>query len=546
MASTSRTSTPAGSGACSRQRSSLSGRPCCSAPGSSRRSSCRASPATGSRRRSRSRTSGSRSREGDYFEAVSSPSPFLHYWSLSVEEQFYLVWPVTLLLAFRLGRRRSVIGAVILAIGIASLAAAILLTDIAASWAFYSLPTRAWQLAAGGLLAVAALAPLPLPRRRDGARERSPGPGSRRSSLGSMLLDESLAYPGAWALVPTLGAAALIAGGDRALSPGLLLRTAPMRFLGRISYALYLWHWPLLVLPVVALGGGAGARARASRSSVSRSRVATLSTVLVEEPIRRGVGTGDGPTPGGRRRRPRHGAPAERRRRRRHDRLRHRCRDRGIAARGDGRADEARPSRDGPTKVARSSSSPRTRSSRWARSSMTGPRPGRRRRPDPAPSTSPPAGAGATSHRRASRRSEPHGITDAAATDRTRRAAGGLADGRVGRGARAAGHPRRPRAPAARHPAPDAAPAAAAAGPPRATGHPPARRRQAERLGCARGRGAPPAQRLPPRRGGHRAADVRVGGDAGVARSSRSSATRTRRTGIRPCARSRTRSAGGS
>jgi peptidoglycan/LPS O-acetylase OafA/YrhL len=73
--------------------------------------------------------------------------------------------------------------------------------------------------------------------------------------LGGLALDESLAYPGLWALIPTLGAAAIIAGGDRVGGPGVLLGLAPIRFLGRISYSLYLWHWPLLVLPAVALGG---------------------------------------------------------------------------------------------------------------------------------------------------------------------------------------------------------------------------------------------------------------------------------------------------
>ena len=230
--------------------------------------------------------------QGDYFQAVASPSPFLHYWSLSVEEQFYLVWPVTLLLAFRIGHRRSVIGAVILAIAVASLALAIVITDSDATWAFYSLPTRAWQLAAGGLLAVAAL-----------HRFRSRGVSAALAIVawaglaavvaGGLFLADALAYPGAWALIPTLGATALIAGGDRAFSPGVLLRSAPMRFLGRISYALYLWHWPLLVLPAIALGGDLAPATTVALVALSIA-VATVSTFLVEEPIRRGSGHATG------------------------------------------------------------------------------------------------------------------------------------------------------------------------------------------------------------------------------------------------------------
>jgi peptidoglycan/LPS O-acetylase OafA/YrhL len=101
--------------------------------------------------------------EGDYFTAMAQPSPFLHFWSLSVEEQFYLVWPALLFVVAR-GRRRWValaLGLVLVGSFVASLA----LTDSAITWAYYSLPTRAWQLAVGGLLAVGTVAVgSPLPR----------------------------------------------------------------------------------------------------------------------------------------------------------------------------------------------------------------------------------------------------------------------------------------------------------------------------------------------------------------------------------------------
>lgn len=222
---------------------------------------------------------------GDYFSAVHTPSPFLHYWSLSVEEQFYLVWPATLILAFVVGRSVRAVGVAVALLAVASLGAAIVLTDAAPSWAFYSLPTRAWQLALGGLLAIAAI-----------DRRRSPvisivfalvgwlGIGAVVAS--GLALDETLAYPGLWVLIPTLGAAAIIAGGDRVGGPGVVLRLAPMRFLGRISYSLYLWHWPLLVLPAIALGGQLPPSSTVVLV-VLAIVVASASTFLVEEPIRR-------------------------------------------------------------------------------------------------------------------------------------------------------------------------------------------------------------------------------------------------------------------
>ncbi|CAN5555841.1 hypothetical protein BH23CHL7_BH23CHL7_17700 [soil metagenome] len=228
--------------------------------------------------------------EGDYFNAITTPSPFLHFWSLGVEEQFYLVWPALLLFAAGgLVAARAIrlsVGAALAIVFVASLAASVVLTEMAASWAFYSLPTRAFELAAGGLIAVGAVAVARVP-------------GIILAPLGwlgliaiiwsAFAFDAGMAFPGYIALVPTLGTAALIAAGGRRFAPGALLSLEPLRFVGRISYSLYLWHWPILVLGGMALGftepGLAGGIALIGLSIA----VATLSWAFVEEPFRSGL-----------------------------------------------------------------------------------------------------------------------------------------------------------------------------------------------------------------------------------------------------------------
>jgi peptidoglycan/LPS O-acetylase OafA/YrhL len=223
--------------------------------------------------------------DGDYFAVVSTPSPFLHFWSLAVEEQFYLVWPALILLVARgpqAARRLAIALAVIVG---ASLAATIVITDVAPNWAFYSLPTRAWELGLGGLLAVGAT-----------VLARIPGPivgivgwlGLVAVAVAVMTFDSSLPYPGTAALLPTLGASAMIAGGSRAFGPGRLLAFAPLRFLGRISYSLYLVHWPILVLAPFVLPVEPSELTRLALIGLSIG-VAILSWALVETPFRTGL-----------------------------------------------------------------------------------------------------------------------------------------------------------------------------------------------------------------------------------------------------------------
>ncbi len=228
----------------------------------------------------------------DYF-APMDPSPLLHYWSLGVEEQFYLLWPCLLLVASRSGRPRAAMAAVMGAIVLASFAASVALTDVSQPWAYYMLPTRAWELAAGGILALA----IPVVGWRV---RRAAAPvgwlGVVLLICALVVIGPATPYPGLAALLPAIGALAIIGSGGRAGSPGsTVLGRLPLRWLGRISFSLYLWHWPILVLAPVAMGltssedGSVGADLPIRLGLVALAVVLAGATwLLVEEPFRRG------------------------------------------------------------------------------------------------------------------------------------------------------------------------------------------------------------------------------------------------------------------
>jgi len=217
----------------------------------------------------------------DYFAATSSPSPFLHFWSLSVEEQFYLVWPALIvLLTWRGGGSRRLIAALLIGV-VASFALSMWLTDASPARAFYLLPTRVWQLGVGGLLALIGVMGT---SRRAGALAWA---GLAAVAVAGVALTAEMPYPGLAALLPTAGAVALLYGGAAPGGPARLLAAAPLRFLGKISYSLYLWHWPLLVLPIMFLE-----RALTGVEIVASIAVAIggswLSWRFVEQPFRYG------------------------------------------------------------------------------------------------------------------------------------------------------------------------------------------------------------------------------------------------------------------
>jgi peptidoglycan/LPS O-acetylase OafA/YrhL len=232
----------------------------------------------------------------DYFAAHLPPSPFQHYWSLGVEEQFYLVWPALIIgtaWLIRRARRRTRAHApsserpylVVLALVAAvSFALSLMLTYVLPPVAFFSLPTRAWQLAVGGLVALTAGQWRRLPPR---AAAIAGWAGLGVILLACTRLGTTTLYPGSAALLPVLGAALVIGAGCATPSQGCgrVLAVSPMRAIGRVSYSWYLWHWPVLLLAAPLLGHPLGLAGRLAAALLSGG-LAALTLRFIENPLR--------------------------------------------------------------------------------------------------------------------------------------------------------------------------------------------------------------------------------------------------------------------
>ncbi|KQY60182.1 hypothetical protein ASD11_11960 [Aeromicrobium sp. Root495] len=182
----------------------------------------------------------------DYLASENAPSPVQHYWSLSVEEQFYVFWPLLMVAALWLGRRagraRTVAAAAVALVTVVSFAYSLWATKHDPDAAYFITPTRVWQLSAGSLMAFVVL-------RSTAARFALPWIGFATVVVGCFLVDGSLPYPGYAALVPTVGTCLMLVGlQDRRFSFDWLSSPRPVQWLGDVSYSLYLWHWPLIVL----------------------------------------------------------------------------------------------------------------------------------------------------------------------------------------------------------------------------------------------------------------------------------------------------------
>ena len=216
--------------------------------------------------------------ESDYFSAPAESMALLHTWSLAVEEQFYIFFPILLLALSKYAK--SHITHTIIFLSCASLALCLLLTQLHQETAFYLLPTRAWELGIGAILATWVL---------NNPNTQRANPYLAISGLflifaPILLLEKSSVFPGWNALYPTIGAALLI-GWANGTIVGRLLSLAPLVWIGKISYSFYLWHWPLIVFWKLQFGqdlSGVEMTFLFSLSIIS----AAASTSFIEKPFR--------------------------------------------------------------------------------------------------------------------------------------------------------------------------------------------------------------------------------------------------------------------
>lgn len=237
----------------------------------------------------------------DYLNAEVAASPLQHFWTLAVEEQFYIAWPLILIAALLIARRRAKkdisdnkkfvlryarVGVLLLLLP--SLGWSVFYTATSPAPAYFVTTTRLWELAIGAALAIFVTQAERIP---DFIGHILGWCGLVAIALACVLYSESTVFPGSAALLPTLGAAAVIVGGlnGRATrGAGMLLSWKPARWIGDISYSLYLWHWPLIVVGTYILGGEL--RFRYGILIVILAVLpAWLSYRFIEDPFRRSV-----------------------------------------------------------------------------------------------------------------------------------------------------------------------------------------------------------------------------------------------------------------
>lgn len=193
----------------------------------------------------------------DYMAAATSSSPLKHFWSLSVEEQFYLGWPLALMVAAFIGRRSDRVQQSlmlwILLIFALSFGYSIWQTNVEPAWAYFVTPTRIWELGVGGFLAIL------VSKLKWGSRARCAASwiGLLAIFISAALFDSTTSFPGYAAALPVAGTAMVIAAGEvhGKYSTSKIAGLPFVQFLGDNSYSIYLWHWPLIIMTPMLING---------------------------------------------------------------------------------------------------------------------------------------------------------------------------------------------------------------------------------------------------------------------------------------------------